>query len=357
MNPISLAQTLGAISPLDPNWVRLAEARQLQLTKPPGSLGRLEEIANRCAAIQATLSPSVGQPRILLFAGDHGVCDEGVSPYPQSVTAQMVMNFANGGAAINALAKACNLELAVVDVGLAHPLPIEGAVVRRQIAPGTRNFCTQPAMTLDQARRAMEVGIEMASQACEEGCGLLGMGEMGIGNTTVASALTSALTGLPSKSVVGRGTGADDDCLARKVSAVERAIKLHCTTQLAPLDLLARLGGFEIAAICGACLAAASYRRPVVMDGFIATAAGAVAVEFDPRVCDYLFASHRSTEPGHTFLLERIQHRPLLDLDLRLGEGTGAALAMALIRCAVAAFTQMATFESAQVSGPSKAQE
>ena len=347
-----LEQTLGAITTVDPSWLRLAEERQLQLTKPPGSLGRLEEIANRCAAIQTTLFPKVDKPRILLFAGDHGVCEEGISPYPQSVTAEMVLNFARGGAAINALAQACQLELVVIDVGIARPLPLDLPCVRRRIAAGTRNFCKEPAMTLDHARRALEVGIEMAVEACQWGCHLLGVGEMGIGNTTVAATLAAALSGLPPEQVVGRGTGADDACLSRKINSVQRALCLHHTAGLPPLELLARMGGFEIAAMCGACLGAAKCQRPIVIDGFIATAAAALAVELEARVRDYLFASHRSTEPGHAVLLERIQHRPLLDLNLRLGEGTGAALAMVLIRSAVAAFTQMATFESARVSGP-----
>jgi nicotinate-nucleotide--dimethylbenzimidazole phosphoribosyltransferase len=347
-----LEQTLGSIEVVDPRWINRAAERQLQLTKPPGSLGRLEEVANRCAAIQETLSPIVDRARVMLFAGDHGVCEEGVSPYPQSVTAQMVLNFAKGGAAINALARECRLDLVVVDVGIANPVSLGNELVHRPIAPGTRNFCKEAAMTLDQARLAVEVGIETVTQACEQGCYLLGVGEMGIGNTTVASALTAALTGLTPEKVVGRGTGADDTCLSRKVSAVERALHRHYDGPLPPLELLARLGGFEIAAICGACLAGARFRRPMVVDGFIATAAAAVAVQFDSRIRDYLFASHRSTEPGHGVLLERLQYRPLLDLAMRLGEGTGAALAMTVVRCAIAAFTQMATFESARVSGP-----
>ena len=351
-----LEQTLGAIETVDSSWMDRAAERQLQLTKPPGSLGRLEEIANRCAAIQATLSPSVDRSRLILFAGDHGVCEEGVSPYPQSVTAQMVLNFAQGGAAINALARECRLDLVVVDVGIANPVSLGSELVRRPIARGTRNFCNEAAMTLEQARLAVEVGIETAAQACGEGCYLLGVGEMGIGNTTVASALASALTGLAPEKVVGRGTGADSACLSRKVSAVERALHRHHSGPLPPLELLARLGGFEIAAICGACLAAARFRRLMVIDGFISTAGAAVAAQFDSRVRDYLFASHRSTEPGHAALLEHLQHRPLLDLEMRLGEGTGAALAMAVIRSAIAAFTQMATFESARVSGPSAPQ-
>src|SRR2546422_5161130 len=210
----------------------------------------------------------------------------------------MVMNFANGGAAINALARACSLDLVVVDVGIAHPLLRAGKLLRRQIAPGTRNFCKEPAMTLDHAKLALEVGIEMVAQARQEGCHLLGLGEMGIGNTTVASALASALTGLPPSRVVGRGTGADDACLSRKISAVERALDLHYTTPLPPLQLLARLGGFEIAAICGACLAAAGYRRAIVIDGFIATAAAAVAVAFDSKVRVDVLVMHPLARPG-----------------------------------------------------------
>ncbi|MEW5975432.1 MAG: nicotinate-nucleotide--dimethylbenzimidazole phosphoribosyltransferase [Acidobacteriota bacterium] len=356
-SPSKLDRVLSEITGVDSAWQAEAERRQRSLTKPPGSLGRLEEIANRCAAIQRTLLPRVSRPTLLLFAGDHGVCQEAVSPYPQSVTAQMVVNFQNGGAAVNALARANQIDLRVVDVGVANDLPSLSNVVCRRVRSGTKNFCVEPAMTPNEAEMAVSVGIEEAEAACESGAWILGIGEMGIGNTTVAAALTAALTGLPAARVSGRGTGADDNCLARKVQAIDRAISLHEKHLTSPLSLLARLGGLEIAAMCGACLAGAARRRPVVIDGFIATAAAALAVEFDRRVAGYLIAGHHSPEPGQALLWERLGQRPLLDLQMRLGEGTGAVLAMTLVRSAVAAFTEMATFESAGVSDRESAPE
>jgi len=345
-----LNKLLESIQPVDGALIEKAHARQLQLTKPPGSLGRLEEIANRVAAIQGTLSPSIDRPRIVLFAADHGVCAEGVNPYPQAVTAQMVANFLRGGAAINAIARVVGAELQIVDVGVANDVPVEGKLIRRPIARGTKNFCVEPAMSRDQAVDAITVGADMTERAVAEGCRLLGIGEMGIGNTTAASALTAALTGLAAASVTGVGTGADDTCMLRKRSAIDRALTLHLPHLSGPLDLLARLGGFEIAAMCGCCLGAAANRCALLVDGFIATVAAALAVQFDGRAKDYLFAAHRSTEPGHAPLLQMIGQSPLLDLEMRLGEGTGAALAIPVMRAAVEAFTSMATFESAAVS-------
>jgi nicotinate-nucleotide--dimethylbenzimidazole phosphoribosyltransferase len=344
-----LIKLFESIQPVDEGLIQKARARQLELTKPPASLGRLEEIANRMAAIQRTLSPSVDRPRIVLFAADHGVCAEGVNPYPQAVTAQMVGNFLRGGAAINAIARVVGAELRIVDAGVASEISGEG-LIRRPIARGTRNFCLEPAMSREQAIEAIALGSEMAETAVTEGCRLLGAGEMGIGNTTAASALTAALTGLPAASVTGVGTGADEAGVLRKRSAIERALKLHGPYINDPLDMLARLGGFEIAAICGCCLGAAANRCALLVDGFIATAAAALAVQFDPRVKDYLFAAHRSTEPGQEPLLQIIGQRPLLDLEMRLGEGTGAALAIPVVRAGVEALTRMATFESAAVS-------
>jgi nicotinate-nucleotide--dimethylbenzimidazole phosphoribosyltransferase len=342
--------TLGRIRPVDPRWIEQACARQLQLTKPPGSLGRLEEIANRLAAIQATLSPKIARPRIVVFAADHGVCAEGVNVYPQAVTAQMVANFLGGGAAINALATAAGAELQIVDAGVAHPIVEAPGLIRRAIASGTKNFCEQPAMTREQAQASLSLGIELANQAAADECTLLGIGEMGIGNTTAASALAAAMTGLEPAMVIGRGTGADDACIARKRSAIERALALHQSDIGGPLDLLARLGGFEIGGMCGLCLGAAANRCAVLVDGFISAAAAALAVRFNPAVADFLFPAHLSTEPGHAALLEIIGHPPLLNLEMHLGEGTGAALAIPLVRAAVAALIGMATFASAGVS-------
>jgi nicotinate-nucleotide--dimethylbenzimidazole phosphoribosyltransferase len=345
-----LDATLNRIGPVDSQWMEQACERQLQLTKPPRSLGRLEEIANRLAAIQGTLSPSVARSRIVLFAADHGVCAEGVNPYPQAVTAQMVANFLRGGAAINALAAMAGTELEIVDAGVANAIPNVSGLIRRAIAAGTKNFCVEPAMTHEQAAASLSLGIEMAERAAVDGCTLLGIGEMGIGNTTAASAVTAALTGLAPSDVIGRGTGADEGCMARKQSAIKRALALHQPEIHSPLDLLARLGGFEIGGMCGLCLGAAANRCAVLVDGFIASAAAALAIRFKAAIKDYLIPAHLSTEPGHAPLLAIIGHRPLLDLEMRLGEGTGAALAVPLVRCAVAAFTSMATFASAGVS-------
>jgi nicotinate-nucleotide--dimethylbenzimidazole phosphoribosyltransferase len=345
-----LEQTLQEIRPVDPRWIDAAARRQLELTKPPGSLGRLEEIANRCAAIRETFELTALRPQIVLFAADHGVCEEGVSAYPSEVTAQMVLNFLRGGAAINALARTGGIELKVVDAGVATPLPISSELISRRAAPGSRNFCKGPAMTEVEMNAALETGIELASDSAMAGCDLLGFGEMGIGNTTSASAIAAALSNKPIADVIGCGAGADDACMDRKRSAIERALTLHADSLSSPLGILRCVGGLEIAAMCGFCLGSAARRVPVVTDGFIATAAAALAVRLSPATSGYLFASHRSTEPGHAHLLAILEQEPLLDLGMRLGEGTGAALAMKLMQAAVAAFTQMATFATAGVS-------
>jgi nicotinate-nucleotide--dimethylbenzimidazole phosphoribosyltransferase len=345
-----LEKTLEEICPIDPSWLASARQHQLELTKPPGSLGRLEDVANRCAAIRQSLAPTANRPRIVLFAADHGVCVEGVSAYPQEVTAQMVVNFLHGGAAINAFARSGGIELKVVDIGVAMPLPASGDLIARRVACGTRNFCEEPAMTEAELITALDSGIDLAFVSVIAGCDLLGFGEMGIGNTTSASAIAAVLTGEPIDNVVGLGAGADQDCMARKRSAIERAVALHSDSLGDPLGILRCLGGLEIAAMCGFCLGAAARRVPVVVDGFIATAAAALAVRLSPASSGYLFASHRSAEPGHAFLLAVLDDEPLLDLGMRLGEGTGAALAIKLIQAGVAAFTGMATFAGAGVS-------
>jgi nicotinate-nucleotide--dimethylbenzimidazole phosphoribosyltransferase len=343
-------ETLQRIEPVDQGLLEIAAERQRHLTKPEGSLGRLEEVANRCFAIFGGHPFSVFKARIVVFAGDHGVCAEGVNPYPQAVTTQMVLNYLRGGAAINCLARAGGIELKIVDVGVIGPLPASSNLIDRNVAHGTRNFCAGPAMTRDEVIAALRAGIDMANDAVADGCTLLGFGEMGIGNTTPASAVAAVLTGRPVLEVVGRGTGASDDCLRRKISAVERGLALHREHLKNPLDILTNVGGLEIAAMCGFCLGAAASRRPVLADGLIATSAAALAVQMQLAVKDYLFAAHASTEPGHAPLFKLIGHQPLLDLGLRLGEGTGVALAMKLVQAAVAAFNEMATFESAEVS-------
>lgn len=345
-----LEKTLSEIRPVDPSWIVAARRRQAELTKPPGSLGRLEEIANRCVAVRESFAPFGNQSRIVLFAADHGVCAEGVSAYPQEVTAQMVLNFLKGGAAINAFSRVGNIDLTVVDIGVAPTLPLAAGLVSRRVAPGTRNFCEETAMTQEQMVTALEVGIEMARETAESDYDLLGFGEMGIGNTTSASAIAAALSNLPVEEVLGPGAGADEARIARKKSAVTRSLSRHAQQMNTPLGILKAVGGLEIAGMCGLCLGAAARRLPAIMDGFIATAAAALAVRLCPAVQDYLFASHLSFERGHRPLLALIGHEPLLDLQMRLGEGTGAALAITIVRTAVDALTRMATFATAGVT-------
>lgn len=351
-----LEAIIKSITPVDPDWITQAEQRQDRLTKPPKSLGRLEEIACRVAAIQQCLAPDVSRKRIVVFAADHGVTEEGVSPYPSEVTAQMVANFLRGGAAINALAGASAADLVIVDAGVKYPIPpVESSIkgtqfVQKPIRKGTRNFVKEPALTEEETWDAITLGLQVAEEAKEDGISLIGLGEMGIGNTTAAAALSAALTGLPASEVTGRGTGADDEILRLKQAVVARALRLHSPERDDAFFILRALGGLEIAGLVGVCLGAAIHRLSVVCDGFIATASAAIAVRMCPAVGDYLFAAHLSTEPGHAALLEILDQTPLLDLKMRLGEGTGAALAMNIIDAAVAAFVGMATFDSAGVS-------
>lgn len=341
------------IEPIDPDWIQRAELHQASLTKPPGSLGRLEELANRVVAIQQSLTPTVERACIVVFAADHGVTAEGVAPYPSAVTGQMVANFLAGGAGVNALARVARADVHVVDIGVASDLgPITG-VHQRRVAPGTRNMAHEPAMTRQQAERAVAIGLEMGHDVIATGTDMIGLGEMGIGNSTAASAVTAALTGLPVASVTGRGTGADDAMLAHKIRVIEHALQRHQPNPADAFDVLTKVGGFELAGLAGVVLAAAAGRKVVVTDGFIATAAAALAVRMCPATNEYLFAAHRSPEPGHAALLTMIGQEPLLDLRMRLGEGTGAALAFVVIRAAVAAFNEMATFASAGVSNRS----
>ncbi len=326
---------MSPIEPPDDEFAERARARQRELTKPPGSLGKLESIAVRLAAIQRRDRPTSFGRRVVVFAASHGVTAEGVSPYPAEVTAQMVRNFAAGGAAINALAGAAQAEVVVVDAGVDR---------------GTRNLAREGAMTEGEMYEALERGRKEARRARADGVALLGLGEMGIGNTTAASAMTAALTGLPPSRVTGPGTGLDDAGWRRKCAVVEKALALHGLSPREPLRILQAVGGLEIAALAGLSLEAASQRLAVVVDGFIASAAFAVAAALEPAVKDYAFFSHLSTEPGHRALLTLLRVEPLLDLGLRLGEGTGAALAIPLLGAAVAAHNEMATFADAGVS-------
>ncbi len=319
-------------------------------TKPPGSLGRLERLALQIGLVQQTLTPRLIDPHMLVFAADHGVARAGVSAYPQEVTWQMVENFLAGGAAINVLARQAGMALTVVDAGVAHDFGMRTNLVAAKIGPGTASFLEGPAMNAAQCAAALEAGAAIARRLAREGCNVIGIGEMGIGNTASASILTHLLTGVELATCIGRGTGLDDDGLARKRTLLARAVAAGPISQEPPA-LLAHFGGFEIAQMTGALLAAAEQRMLIVVDGFIVTAAVLVAAKLDPHLLAYCVFSHRSQEPGHTLQLDHLGAEPLLDLDLRLGEGSGAALAYPLVRAAVAILNEMASFESAAVSG------
>ncbi len=325
-------------------------ARLDRLTKPQGSLGRLEELAVTIAGITGQSMPRLPRKTVVVMVGDHGVATEGVSAYPQEVTAQMVGNFLAGGAAINVLARAAGARVVVVDVGTATDVPAHPDLVARRVASGTRNMTAGPAMTEVEALAAIAVGVDVVEREVERGIDLVATGDMGIGNTTASSALVAAITGRPAAEVTGRGTGVDDAGLGRKVAAVERALAANRTAHGDPLALLAGVGGLEIAGLVGVILGAAANRVPVLLDGFISGAAALVATELCPAARDSLIAAHRSVEIGHRAALERMGLVPYLDLDLRLGEGTGAALLMPLVDGALAILAEMATFDSAGVS-------
>jgi nicotinate-nucleotide--dimethylbenzimidazole phosphoribosyltransferase len=350
--PCGLDEAIRRVRPAEMAWRERAGMRLDQLTKPVGSLGRLELMAARLCAIQQTLTPRAAPRHIVVFAADHGVTEEGISAYPAAVTAQMVGNFLRGGAAINALARAAGCEVSVVDVGVAHDIDTSGqqaSFVPRRVRPGTRNMLREAAMSEDELASAIGVGLEMADDAANRGVAVLGCGEMGIGNTTSASAVTAAMLGMPAADVTGPGAGADATMLARKVGVVTRALAANRPGR-DPLAILRAVGGLEVAAIAGAYIGAAAHRIAIVGDGFIATAAALVAAAMCPSFLDYWFAGHRSHEPGHALQLRSLQQQPLLELDMRLGEGTGAALAMPLFAAAAAVMNEMATFENAGVA-------
>jgi nicotinate-nucleotide--dimethylbenzimidazole phosphoribosyltransferase len=344
---------LPAIPPLDRVAETAARERQNTLTKPPGSLGRLEELALRLAAITGQARPRVNRKAVIVMAADHGVCAEGVSAFPPEVTPQMVANFLNGGAAINVLARQADARVIVVDIGVAADIPARSGLVARKIARGTKNMAAGPAMTRDEAMRAIQCGIDVANEQIDAGLDVLATGDMGIGNTTPSAALIAVLTAISVAKVTGRGTGIDDAGLARKISVIERAIALNKPDARDPLDVLAKVGGLEIAGLAGVMICGASRRVPVVIDGFISGAAALVATRLAPAVKDFLIASHQSVEAGHRVVLEDLGLRPLLNLDLRLGEGTGAALAFHLLEAAARIQNEMATFGEAGVSNKS----
>jgi len=346
----TIEKTVARIARADGAAMEAALARHAKLTKPQGSLGALEEVAVRLAGMQGRVDPRVEIGAVFVMAADHGVCAEGVSAYPAEVTAQMVMNFAAGGAAINAIAACAGARVVIADMGVSSELPEGLAIHRRKIAFGTRNMAVVPAMTRVEALRSIASGIEVFEEEYAiSSFSIAGIGDMGIGNTTAAAAMASVFTGEAPEVLTGRGTGIDDEAFNRKLAVIERALALHRPQARDPVGVMAGVGGFEIGAMAGVILAAASHRIPLVLDGYISGAAALLAAGICPLSKDYMIAGHLSADRGHGLMLSALGLKPLLDLGMRLGEGTGAALAMMLCRAACAALNDMATFESAGV--------
>ncbi len=329
---------------------KAAERRQAQLTKPAGSLGRLEDIAIRLAAMQGTETPQINKPYIAVFAGDHGIAAEGVSAFPQVVTGEMIRNFARGGAAISVLAKAQGATLSVVNCGTAYPVEPLAGVHDFSIAAGTANFLRQAAMSAEQCAIALAIGKKTVETAIEQGADIFIAGEMGIANTTSATAIACALLDLSAKKVAGKGTGIDDSQLAHKIEVIEQALMAHLKDLTSPLAILQHLGGFEIAAIVGAYIACAKHGLPMIVDGFICSAAALVATRHHPEVKKWMIFAHASAESGHAIMMQALDAKPLLDLGMRLGEGSGAATALSIIKLACDLHNKMATFAQAGVS-------
>lgn len=348
MSTFDLQSVLERIQPVAEEKLAAIQARIDRQAKPVGSLGRLEEFARRFVAM--TGREKIRGKRIYIFAGDHGVAEEGVSAFPQEVTPQMVYNFIDGGASINALARHAGADVQVVDMGVATEFEDLPGLIRRKVAKGTANFTKGPAMSHAQALQALAVGVEMAARAKADGVDLVGTGDMGIANTTPSAAIVAAFCRLLPTQVTHRGTGIDDEVLARKVSVVAKGLEINRPDPKDPVDVLAKVGGFEIGGIAGLVLGCAAEQIPVVVDGFISTAGALIACELHPQVRDYIFASHQSVEIGHRHMLARIGQQPILDLDLRLGEGTGSALAMTFIEGALRVLREVLTFDAAGVS-------
>ncbi|MBI5095845.1 MAG: nicotinate-nucleotide--dimethylbenzimidazole phosphoribosyltransferase [Candidatus Hydrogenedentes bacterium] len=351
-----LEQTLAEITPQDTEWRGRATSRLEQLTMPHWALGRLMDLAVDLAGITRSLDPPIARRAVVVMAADHGVALEGVSKYPQEVTPQMVRNFAAGGAGINALAEPAGAKVVVVDMGVAgdlEDLVKAGKIISKRIAAGTRSLAQGPAMTREQAIRSVEAGIEMA-RGLASGIDVFGTGEMGIANTTSSSAIIAVLCQAPVEEVTGQGTGIDEEQRRHKIAVIKKALAINRPDPASGLDVLAKVGGFEIGGIAGLILGAAALKKPVIVDGFISTAAALIANALAPNSREYMIAAHRSAERGHHVALEHLKKAPLLDLDLRLGEGTGAALAMHMVEGAVRILTRVATFEEASVSKADK---
>ncbi|PWW83228.1 MULTISPECIES: nicotinate-nucleotide--dimethylbenzimidazole phosphoribosyltransferase [Prosthecochloris] len=345
-----LQEVLGNIKPVDNSLRGPIQAHLDDLTKPKGSLGRLEEIAMKYVLATGSDCPILKKKKVFCFAADHGVAVEGVSAFPAEVTPQMVYNMLNGGAAINVLTRHAGAGLDMVDIGVNHDFPDHPGLRKCKVRKASANMAEGAAMTVDEALQAVMVGIDLAKEAYADGYHLLATGEMGIANTTSAAALFAVLLDLPVESITGRGTGIDDSMLEHKISVIKRAIETNRGSLSTPLETLASLGGFEIAGICGLILGAASVGMPVVVDGFISSAGAVAAMKLSCQVSDYLFFSHLSNEQGHKIIMNKLGAKPILDLDLRLGEGTGAVLAMQVIEGAIKIYNEMATFSGANVS-------
>ncbi len=338
-------QTLKKIQPVSQKWMDKAGQRLDNLTKPRGSLGRLEEMAARVVAIREEERPLLEEKEVFVFAGDHGVVSDGVSAYPQEVTGLMVRNFLGGGAGINVLARAAGAGVSIIDIGMKEDLEDADRLIKKNVRRATGNIASGPAMSREEAGKAIDVGIEMAENAFDDGTVMIASGEMGIGNTTPSSAVFAALLPAEIDDVTGRGTGLDDEGLIHKVTVIKKALEVNRNRMDDPISTLAAVGGFEIAGICGLCLGGAAHRMIVVVDGFISSAGALVAMRLNPVVKDYLFFSHNSSEKGHSVFFKKEKIQPILDLDLRLGEGTGAAIAMQIIEDSVSIYNEMATFE------------
>ncbi len=352
---MGLEEILKGIGPLDGEWIEKAKERTAQLVMPTRALGRLHEISERLCGIQKTLKPSMNRKAILVMAGDHGVVDEGVSAYPQEVTGAMVQTFLRGGAGINAISRHVDAEVLVVDMGIItelDPGSLHGGnrLLIRKLARGTSNLAKGPAMTRKAAEDSIITGFQLATDLFQKGVEILGTGDMGIGNTTPSAAIGAVITGTGLDKMVGRGTGVDDEGLKKKKRAIQRGIEINQPNSKDGLDVLSKVGGFEIGGIAGCVLAGAYHSRPVVIDGLISTAGALMAHALCPIVTDHIFAGHCSEEPGHKSMLEHLGLEPILDLGMRLGEGTGGTLSMSIMEAAVQVFNNVLTFEEAGVA-------
>jgi len=344
-----LNELLDTIKPIDQMVFKKARERLDKMAIPRGSLGRLEEFAQRIVSITGTLCPEIKRKAVVVFAGDHGVVEEGVSAFAQDVTMQMVYNFIRGGAGINVLARHVGADVIVVDIGVASDLEPQKGLLLRKVTKGTKNMAKAPAMSREEALKALFIGVDIADDLKLQKVDIIGTGDMGIGNTTPSSAITAVLTRRDVDEVTGRGTGINDEMFINKIDVIKRSIRLNKPDPTDPIDVLAKVGGFEIAGIAGLIIGAASHQIPIVIDGFISTAAALVAVSLKPVINDYIFAAHKSQEHGHAVLLEWLKQRPILDLFMRLGEGTGAALGISLIESGVKILREVLTFEEAGV--------